>query len=361
MREAELGLNLAALHHNVRRVRDLAPYSRILAMVKADAYGHGVQEVARALTEVDGFGVAFIDEARALREAGITQPIAVLQGVFNGDEMFTAVRKGMQIVVHQEEQLQIVESCRLSGPIDVWLKIDTGMHRLGFSPESAIRAYQRLCEAKVVRDVGLMTHFACADELGSRQTERQIARFRALQQTLSREDTRVINDSLANSAGIVAWPAAHGAWVRPGIMLYGASPLTDRSAQDLGLRPVMTLTSRLIAINSVKQGEPVGYGATWVADRDTRLGVVGIGYGDGYPRHARNGTPVLINGRLVPVVGRVSMDMITVDLGDLPASIGNTVVLWGEGLPADTVAEHAGTISYELFCKVTSRVKRKLW
>jgi alanine racemase len=361
MREAELGLNLAALHHNVRRVRELAPYSRILAMVKADAYGHGVFEVTKALAEVDGFGVAFIDEARVLREAGIAQTIAVLQGVFNGDEMFTAVRKGMQIVVHQEEQVQIVEACRLSGPIDVWLKVDTGMHRLGFSPENALRAYQRLKEARVVRDVGLMTHFACADELGSRQTEQQIARFRTLQQTLSGPEHNIVNDSLANSAGIVAWPAAHGAWVRPGIMLYGSSPLVDRDAKELGLRPVMTLTSRLIAINTVKQGDPVGYGAAWIAPRDTRIGVVAIGYGDGYPRHARSGTPVLINGKLVPVVGRVSMDMITVDLGDLPAQLGNTVVLWGEGLPADEVAEHAGTISYELFCKITHRVKRKLW
>lgn len=361
MREAELGLNLAALHHNVRRVRDLAPYSRILAMVKADAYGHGVLTVANALSEVDGFGVAFIDEAMALREAGISQTINVLQGVFNGDEMFTAVRKGLQIVVHHEEQLRIVEACRLSGPIDVWLKIDTGMHRLGFSMDRVADAYRRLQEARVVREVGLMTHFACADELGSRHTEKQIARFRELQHQISEGGEHIIPDSLANSAGIVAWPAAHGAWVRPGIMLYGSSPLADRSAQELGLKPVMTLTSRLIAINPVSRGEAVGYGATWTAERDTRLGVVGIGYGDGYPRHARSGTPVLINGRLVPVVGRVSMDMITVDLGDLPAKIGDTAVLWGEGLPADTVADHAGTISYELFCKVTRRVRRKLW
>lgn len=361
MREAQLGLNLAALHHNLKRVRELAPYSRVLAMIKADAYGHGAKLVAQALTEADGFGVAFLDEALALREAGIRQPIAVLEGVFSAEEMFTAVRQNLQLVVHQEEQLRLIESCKLTGPINVWLKIDTGMHRLGFPPERAILAFQRLHAASVVGEVGLLTHFACADEFESRQTELQISRFRALQQTLSRQGTRSIADSLANSAGILAWPASHGAWVRPGIMLYGSSPFADRTATELDLKPVMTLTSRLIAINPVKKGEPVGYGGAWVADRDTRLGIVAIGYGDGYPRHAKTGTPVLINGQRVPLVGRVAMDMITVDLGGMAANIGDTAVLWGEGLPVDTIAAHAGTISYELFCKITGRVERKLW
>jgi alanine racemase len=361
MREAQLGLNLPALHHNIRRVRELAPYARVMAMVKADAYGHGALTVARALGEADSFGVAFIDEALALREAGITQNIAVLEGVFTADEMFNAVRQGLQLVVHQEEQIQLIESCKLSGPIDVWLKVDTGMHRLGFSPERSILAFQRLLAARVVNQVGLLTHFASADELGSRQTEMQIGRFRALQQSLSRNGSRTIPDSLANSAGIIAWPASHGAWVRPGIMLYGSSPLPERSADELGLRPVMTLSSRLIAINHVKKGEAVGYGGSWVAPQDTRIGVVAIGYGDGYPRHARNGTPVLINGKRVPLAGRVSMDMLTVDLGDMLAMIGDPVVLWGEGLPADVIASWAGTISYELFCKVTARVQRKVW
>lgn len=361
MREAQLGLNLAALHHNMRRVRELAPYSRVLAMVKAEAYGHGAKLVAGALAEADGFGVAFLDEAVALREAGIRQPIAVLEGVFSTEEMFTAVRLGLQLVVHQEEQLRLIEACKLSGPIDVWLKIDTGMHRLGFAPEKAIMAFQRLHACRLINQVGLLTHFATADELDSRLTELQIARFRALQQTLSRQGSRTIPDSLANSAGILAWPASHGAWVRPGIMLYGSSPFADRTAEELDLKPVMTLTSRLIAVNPVKKGEAVGYGGAWVAPRDTRLGIVAIGYGDGYPRHAPSGTPVLINGRLFPLAGRVAMDMITVDLGDAPAAVGDTAVLWGEGLPAGVIAAHAGTISYELFCKITSRVERKLW
>ncbi len=361
MREAQLGINLAALHHNLRVVREHAPYARVLAMVKADAYGHGALAVTQALAEADGFGVAFLDEALALREAGIRQPIAVLEGVFSAEEMFQAVRHGLQLVVHQEEQLRLLESCKLSGPIDVWLKIDTGMHRLGFAPERAILAFQRLSAARVVNQVGLLTHFARADELDCPQTELQIGRFRALHQALSRQGARQIPDSLANSAGIMAWPAAHGAWVRPGIMLYGSSPFATRTAAELDLRPVMTLTSRLIAINSVKKGEAVGYGGAWVAPQDTRLGIVAVGYGDGYPRHAPSGTPVLINGQLVPLVGRVAMDMITVDLGALPARLGDSVVLWGEGLSADVVAAHAGTISYELFCKITGRVARQVW
>lgn len=361
MREARLGISLKALHHNLQRVREAAPYARVMAMVKADAYGHGARLVAETLAEADAFGVAFLDEALALRAAGIVQPIAVLEGVFSDAEMFEAVRQRLTIVVHQEEQIGFLERCRLSGPVDVWLKLDSGMHRLGFSPEAAIGAFRRIRAARVTGEVGLLTHFAAADELESQQTEKQIARFRAVQQVLTRNGERPMPDSLCNSAAILAWPAAHGAWVRPGIMLYGSSPFADRSAEEMGLRPVMTLASRLIAINPLKRGESVGYGATWTSPRDTRIGVIAIGYGDGYPRHARNGTPVLIGGHQVPLVGRVSMDMITVDLGDLPVSLGETCILWGDGLSADVVAAHAGTISYELFCKVTTRVRREIW
>lgn len=361
MRDARLGISTAALHHNLCRVREAAPYARVLAMVKADGYGHGQRLVAETLAEADGFGVAFLDEALALRAAGIRQPVTVLEGVFTDMEMFEAVRQNLTLVVHQEQQLALLEGCRLSGPVDVWLKVDTGMHRLGFSPEAAIGACRRLRAARITGRIGLLTHFASADVLESAQTEQQIARFRALQQALSKGGDRLLPDSLANSAGILAWPAAHGEWVRPGIMLYGGSPFADRTACDLGLRPVMTLSSRLIAIRELKAGESVGYGATWTAARDTRIGVVAIGYGDGYPRHAANGTPVLVNGRRVGLAGRVSMDMLTVDLGDVPAVIGDSCVLWGEGLPADEVAACAGTISYELFCQVTARVRREVW
>lgn len=361
MREARLGISRQALHHNLRRVREAAPYARVLSMVKADAYGHGAALVAETLAESDGFGVAFLEEALALRAAGIRQPVSILEGVFSELEMFEAVRQGFSVVVHQEEQIRFLENCRLTGPVDVWLKIDTGMHRLGFSPEAAVTAFRRIRAARLTGSIGLLTHFAAADELDSPQTEKQIGRFRALQQVLGKAGEPPLPDSLANSAGILAWPAAQGAWVRPGIMLYGCSPFAERTAEELGLRPVMTLTSRLIAVRTLKKGEPVGYGATWVAERDTRIGVVAIGYGDGYPRHARNGTPVLVEGHCVPLVGRVSMDMITVDLGSLPVGVGASCVLWGDGLSADVVAAHAGTISYELFCKVTSRVMREVW
>lgn len=361
MREARLGINLAALHHNLRQVRAAAPYSRVLAMVKADAYGHGALRVADALTEADGFGVAYLEEALSLRGAGIRQPITVLEGVFSDNEMFEAVRNNLQLVVHQDEQIRLLERCKLTGPIDVWLKVDTGMHRLGFPIEFVPNAFRRLSESPLVRSVGLMTHFACADEMESPLTERQIRRFRDLHKLLSRDGSIDVPDSLANSAGIVAWPASHGSWVRPGLMLYGASPFADRSAESLGLKPVMTLTSKLIAINRVRRGESVGYGATWTAERDTNIGVVAIGYGDGYPRQARNGTPVLVNGKRVPLAGRVSMDMITVDLGEMAARPGDSVVLWGEGLPADEVAAMSGTLSYELFCKITARVHRQVW
>ncbi|HET8730789.1 MAG TPA: alanine racemase [Moraxellaceae bacterium] len=360
MREARLGISLSALHHNLRRVREAAPYARVMAMVKADAYGHGARLVAEALAEADGFGVALVEEGLALRAAGIRQPITVLEGVFSDAEMFEAVRHGLDVVVHQDVQLDYLERCRLTGPVAVWLKLDTGMHRLGFSPAAALTACRRIRLARVSGDVGLLTHFACADDLDSPMTERQMSSFRSVQEQLQ-QDGALLRKSLSNSAGILAWPAAHGDWVRPGIMLYGSSPFADQSAESLGLRPVMTLSSRLIAVRRLQAGEPVGYGASWVAPRDTWIGVVGIGYGDGYPRHAPNGTPVLVNGRRVPLAGRVSMDMITVDLGDTPAQPGDPCILWGEGLPADEVAAHAGTLSYELFCKVTNRVRRTVW
>lgn len=361
MREVRLGISKAALHHNLQRVREAAPYSRVMAMVKADAYGHGLPLVADTLAAADGFGVAIIEEALALRAAGVRQPITVLEGVFTPSEMFEAVRQNLSLVIHQEEQIALLEQCRLSGPVNVWLKIDTGMHRLGIAPEASVSAFRRLRAARITGEIGLMTHFACADQLTSPMTEKQLARFRAVQQVLAGNGQDTLPDSLANSAGILAWPATHGAWVRPGIMLYGSSPFPDQTATSLGLRPVMTLTARVIAVRSLKKGEPVGYGATWVAERDTRIGVVGIGYGDGYPRHAPTGTPVLIEGRRLPLVGRVSMDMLTVELGEAPVQVGDTCILWGEGLPADEVAALAGTISYELFCKLTPRVRREVW
>lgn len=358
MREAVLHVSRAALQHNLQRVRELMPGSRVLAMIKADAYGHGALVAAEALSAADGFGVAFLQEALALRAAGVAHPVTILEGVFTPEEMAAVVQHQLTTVVHQEAQIRMLEAVPAATPVDVWLKLDTGMHRLGFVPEQVPDAWRRLASLPGVRSVGLVTHFARADEPATGHTAQQIAVFRSLQSVLQAETGHPVPDSLANSAGILAWPAAQGSWVRPGIMLYGSSPFADRSAEELGLKPVMTLHSRLIAIHEIEAGEPVGYGGTWVAPRDTRIGVVAIGYGDGYPRHAANGTPVLVNGVRVPLAGRVSMDMSTVDLGSLPAAIGDPCILWGEGLPADEVAACSGTISYELFCKITARVQR---
>lgn len=358
MREACLVINRDALRHNLKRVRELAPHSAVLAMVKADAYGHGVKMVAETLSDTDAFGVAFLEEALALRDAGITQPVALLEGVFSAAEMAEAVKKSCMVIVHQPEQIVWLEQCQAVGKITVWIKIDTGMHRLGFKPEHVQAAHDRVRAARVTGDVGLMTHFATADMPDRTQTEHQIACFQSVYQSLNCNKENRLLVSLCNSAGILEWPDVQGDWVRPGIMLYGSSPFAAKTAKELGLQPVMTLSSRLIAINEVAQGEPVGYGATWRAERNTRIGVVAIGYGDGYPRHAQSGTPVLVDGHRVPLVGRVSMDMITVDLGTLPVQVGAPCVLWGEGLPVEEVATAANTLSYELFCKVTARVHR---
>lgn len=360
MRDAQLELNLRALAHNFKRVRELAPNAKVLAMVKAEAYGHGAIVVAKALADADGFGVAFLAEAQALRAAGITKSILILEGVFTQEEFNQAAEIGAKVIVHQPEQLVFIEQYRGAASADIWLKLNSGMNRLGFKPEQAASAFQRILACACVRELGMATHFAQADDVESEQTPTQIATFNAVYAQLQCLTDRPILRSLSNSAGIVSWPEAHHDWVRPGIMLYGSSPFENQPADALNLLPVMTLSSRLIAINSVKKGEPVGYGARWIADRDTRLGIVAIGYGDGYPRHARNGTPVLINGQRFPLVGRVAMDMITVDLGDAHVELGDKATLWGEGLAVDEVAQCAQTISYELLCKVTSRVTRKV-
>ncbi len=359
MRETWLTLDSQALSHNVAVLRASMPQSRLLAMVKADAYGHGALTIAHWLQDqVDGLGVAFIDEALALRAAGITAPIAVLEGVFTAAELEAARAAELQLAVHTAEQLALLQAAPVGQSLMVWLKINTGMNRLGFRPADALRAYRQLAAAPCVSRIGLMTHFASADALASNQTDLQVGRFRALQQTLAGEQGSPVTDSLANSAAILAWPEAAGEWMRPGIALYGSSPFADQSAESFGLRPVMTLHSRVLAVNPVQTGEAVGYSGTWVAERPARIAVVAIGYGDGYPRHAPSGTPVLVNGQRCRLAGRVSMDMITVDLGEVDAAPGDEVILWGEGLPADEVATAAGTISYELFCRLTPRVRR---
>ncbi len=325
----------------------------ILAMIKADAYGHGMVRVAKALTAADALGVASIEEALILREAKVTQPIVIMSRFDHADQLSLCIRYRLAIVVHQPYQIEILENNSLAEPIDVWLKIETGMNRLGFSTEQLNDAWSRLQRIPGVRQpVGLMTHLACADIPDHPLTSLQMQNFSLY--TSNFNGPR----SIANSAAILAWPTTLADWVRPGIMLYGASPFNDKVGEYFGLRPVMTFASCLTAVKWCRQGETIGYGATWQCPEDMFIGVIAVGYGDGYPRRARTGTPVLINGAICPLIGRVSMDMITVDLRSQPqAKVGDPVVLWGKGLPVEQVAIFADTVAYELFCHLTRRVE----
>ncbi|MDG4551807.1 MAG: alanine racemase [Candidatus Contendobacter sp.] len=354
-RATAVRLDLGALVHNLRRARAAAPGRRVAAAVKADGYGHGLVQVARTL-DADAFAVACIEEALILREAGVTRPILLLEGVFEAAELSLCVHHGFEIAVHHPDQARMLEAARLERPVRVWLKIDTGMHRLGLEPETTPAIFQRLRACSSVRtDIGLMSHLARADERDCDYTLLQLRTFEAAVAGLPGER------SLANSAGILGWPRTHFDWVRPGIMLYGASPFVDSLAPAEDLRPVMTFHTRLISIKRLRRGEPVGYGGTWVCPEDMDVGVAAVGYGDGYPRHAPSGTPVLLDGREAVLIGRVSMDMITLDLRRHPeARIGDSVVLWGEGLPVERLAQAAGTISYTLLCGVTARVRREV-
>jgi len=349
-------IHTQSLQHNLKRAREFAPSSKVMAVIKADGYGHGITSVASSLKDANALAVASIDEALQIKQAvPDSPPICLLEGVFRIDELNEVVASGFTLVLHNEEQIRYLESSSAAKPVSVWLKIDTGMNRLGIDAHSFEDFYRRLESCSAVSEIGLMTHFACADDAKNSMTATQ------LQQFVHVIEGKTAARSAANSAGIVQWPDSHFEWVRPGIMLYGGSPVQDKSASELGLKPVMSLESELVALHPVKKGQSVGYGATWIAERDTTIGVVACGYGDGYPRHARGGTPALVNNQRQPLVGRVSMDMITVDLGDQPrAKIGDPVVLWGEGLPVDEVAASADTISYELLCQVTRRVEREV-
>ncbi len=349
-------IDLSALRHNLAQARRYAPDSKHLAVIKANAYGHGMLRVAQALEAADAFAVARISEAMRLREAGIHKDILLLEGVYNRDELRLAQQQQLQLVVHQAEQIQLLQ--QLTGDsLRVWLKIDTGMQRLGFRPEQVVSVYRQLLECTSVKGAPvLMTHLANADDRSSTGTEEQCQRFEIAVADLEGEH------SIANSAGLLGWPTTRRHWVRPGIMLYGASPFIDSPAANWDLRPVMSLGTRLIAINECKKGEAVGYGSRWRCPEDMRIGIAAIGYGDGYPRHVLDQTPVLVNGQRAGVVGRVSMDMLAIDLRSCgEAKMGDPVLLWGKSLegilqPAEEVAEKADSIAYELFCHVTSRV-----
>lgn len=346
-------IDLAALQHNFDCVRRLTHDRSVIAMVKANAYGHGIERVAKSLSKANAFGVASLEEGLLLREAGVKQPIVLMEGLFFADELPLASQYQLSVVVHHLPQLEYLEKANILNPISVWLKINTGMHRLGFCVEKVADVYQRLSAlACVNKPIGLMTHFAKADDGSSDATTRQMALFHQTTQHLSGPR------SLANSAGIIQWEESHADWVRPGLMLYGASPMVNKVGKEHGLKPVMTLSSRIIAITEVKKDEAVGYGGTWRAPYDTKVGIVGVGYGDGYPQFAKNGTPVLVNGKRSELVGRVSMDMLAVNLSNLPeAQIGDTVILWGDGLPVEDVALHNSTSAYEVLTRMTPRPK----
>jgi len=345
-------INLAALKHNQQVAQQAAPNSRQMAIIKANGYGHGIVEVARALRKADAFGVATLDEAINLREGGIYHPIILLEGFTRETELPLIHAYDLECVIHHESQVSILEKTN-DKQFRTWLKIDTGMHRLGFEVSEAQKIYERLTTCTTVtQPVRLMTHLANADDRNDQTTETQCETFAATIQSIENVET-----SIANSAGILGWPISHADWVRPGIMLFGVSPFTNSLAEQHNLKPVMTLQSELIGIKQLSKGDRVGYGGSYTCETDITIGVVAIGYGDGYPRHARTGTPVLVNDTIVPLVGRVSMDMITVDLSKCPdAKVGDMVTLWGEGLPVETIASNANTIGYELLCGVTQRV-----
>jgi alanine racemase len=354
IRTAYAVINLSFLAHNVAQVRKAAPNSKLMAVVKANAYGHGLTRIAETLDGlVDGFAVARVQEGLSLRNVGLWQPIVVLEGFTQREEIFDLLEFELSVSLHSSHQLEILKHIQHSTPLNVWLKIDTGMNRLGFKAHEISDIYAQLsaCES-VKKPLSFMTHFANADDKNDAKTVEQIALFKQL--TAAYEGEK----SMANSAGILAWQDSQADWIRAGIMLYGISPFSDSTSAELGLKPLMSLHSRLIAVRDVAAGETVGYSGTWTSEKATKLGVVAIGYGDGYPRYAQNGTPVLINGERVPLVGRVSMDMITVDLGgNSAAKVGDSVTLWGENLPVEEIARWANTIPYTLVCGITPRVE----
>lgn len=324
-----------------------------MAVVKADGYGHGLKEVAKALIEADALAVARLEEGLALRQAGHRHPIIVLEGITDKEELQLAAAYHLTLVIHEATQIEVLRQTPVKAPLLVWLKIDTGMHRLGFPPEAIpeVATSLRGCRS-VVSVVGLMSHLATADQAEDSLTGLQLEIFKRI-------PASGLLRSLANSAAIMAYPQTHFDWVRPGLMLYGASPFAHCTGAAMGLKPVMTLKSRLIAIHHLHAGDPIGYGATWVCPEPMVVGVAAVGYGDGYPRHAVSGTPVFVNGRPVSLVGRVSMDMITLDLRSQPeARVGDPVIAWGSGLPVEKVALQASTIPYELLSQVAARVPR---
>ena len=348
-------IDLDALRYNCSLANSLSPCSKTMAVIKADAYGHGALAVAQALKDVvAAFGVASTEEAVELRDGGVKNPIHLLEGTFSDDEVMLASEYGFSLSLVNESQKRAILGAKLPSPLDVWIDVDTGMHRLGIAPKDLLTTYQELlASSNVTKNIVLATHFACADDANNDFTAIQLARINEAMNGLS------VPTSFANSAGLLDWPQTRSDWNRLGLMLYGSSPFTSHQDESTTLQPVMTLRSEVIALRSIEAEETVGYAATWTARRQTIIATVAIGYGDGYPLSASNGTPVLIRGQRCPLAGRVSMDMITVDVTDLPSvEMGDEVILWGKELSVNEIAESSGTTSYELLARMPSRTPR---
>lgn len=352
-RPIQARIDLSALENNLQVARR-ATTSRLMSVIKADGYGHGLLRVAEALAATDGYALLDIQDAMRMREVGFRQTILLLEGFFGAEELPVIAEHDLNCVIHSPWQIAMLDGYPGRGTLDVWLKVNSGMNRLGFAPQQVAQVMEQLRRHRAVRDITLMTHFANADE--ARGVAEPLALFNDIAAPYR------IARSLANSAALLRYPATHADWVRPGIMLYGASPFALESgakvsAQQLGLKPAMTLGSRIIATQQLRAGDEVGYGALFRAEHAIRIGIVACGYADGYPRHAPNGTPILVDGQRTRTLGRVSMDMLYVDLSTLPqVDAGSRVVLWGEGMPIEEVAHAAGTVSYELMCALTPRV-----
>ncbi|NOY67407.1 MAG: alanine racemase [Gammaproteobacteria bacterium] len=348
---AHAKINLNSLKHNLQRVRQLSADTRVMSVIKANAYGHGMLQVADALQDSDAFAVANIEEACRLRSHMPDKKIIILQGILSQEELSLVFKLGLDIVIHNELQLQLIEQSLLSGRLSVWLKIDTGMHRLGFRPDKVNDAVERLQLSVVGIDIQMMSHFANADDPSDSLNEKQCQTF------FQATGSYAMQKSIANSAAICSDMDCSLDWVRPGIMLYGVNPFLKGLATDLDLQPVMTLSATVISLQQFSKGEAIGYGGSWTCPEDMPVAIISIGYGDGYPRHAESGTPILVNGVICPLVGRVSMDMICVDVRNASSvMVGNEVVLWGNDLPIEKVANASKTIAYELLCKLTQRV-----
>ena len=350
-------IDLAALRHNLSRVKQLAPNSLIMSVIKANAYGHGANEVAHALVASDAFAVARLDEGLRLRKAGISKPIVILEGVNTQADLHKAAEQSLSLVFHHDSQIKVLMSTELKSPLSLcWLMVETGMYRLGLPMDKATNALEQLStSSNIVDQVGIMSHFANADTIGDPRNMQQLA---SLKQWITQDN---IPTSMANSAAILSYPESHGDWLRPGLMLYGISPFEDQSAKDLDLKPVMKLQSKITAIQNIKPGDQVGYGGDWTAKQETQIAIVSIGYGDGYNRQLSNKASVMVQGQVAAVIGRVSMDMIAIDITNVSSvNVGDIVTLWGDdNLAVETLAELANTIPYELVCQVSERVIRE--